>query len=157
MYSNNFKGFVSTGDGSFKRIIFAQPLDFKQFYIVFNPNPDRKDKVGHWTLLIRLNDGVAYYDSTGNPPIIKTLSWLEKQKETMGDVIAYSTFDAQHSDSALCGYYVLYVLDRLFLGNPSPHGNRFNLEKFNDIVDDLHIDNFDKNHSTLLKHFSQKK
>ena len=146
-YKRHFKGFVSTSRDTFTYITDSLPLSKLDFYIIFNPNIKDTSSIGHWTMVLHLSDGLAYYDPCGKMPRVPVLSWMKKYKDVMYDSVVWSKFDQQNDDSALCGYFVLYTLDKLFEGRVR------DLQSFNDLVDNMQWDDFVNNHAKLYKHF----
>jgi hypothetical protein len=148
-YVKYFQGFVSASGNSFENIRYADPLKNKQFYIVFSPNPSRSDRVGHWTLIQNLDGDVYTFNSSGNRPNRAILNYFRKNMCDMEDddgKLEYNSFDMQNQDSALCGYYVLYILDNVFEGN----------KDIGSIIEPFSEDNFEKNHRKLYKHFMER-
>jgi len=94
--------------GCYMRDGIPQDLSVRSGYIL---NLDTSEGEGtHWTAIMHVRPTmtspyhVCYYDSFGFPP-------PEELTDTYGDIL-YNTHNHQPYDSATCGWYCAYVLDR---------------------------------------------
>ena len=109
-----------------------------KFYII---NLDNNDGDGtHWTCLIQKEDFAFYFDSFGALPPLQVLSFTNKYKGNR----FYNLMQLQHFDSNLCGYYCLYVIQKMV----------FEDIHFTDLLNNFSIDTV-KNDAYITQYFTK--
>jgi len=86
-----------------------------KFWIV---NMEDSDKGGgsHWICVIDTVPGEIYYvDSFGLPPPLDIISFMKRAK---GKTRYWSDAQYQGLTSTSCGYYCIYVIDKILSGEP---------------------------------------
>lgn len=102
---NNYKGFVSLHDD----LEQWPELEVDDFLIV---NLDKPAGGGtHWVMVYLVNkDTLIYFDSFGVSYSSKIVDYMKR----LGiHTITYSNIKIQDLNGITCGYYVLYVIDKL--------------------------------------------
>ena len=78
--------------------------------ILFLPNPDPNDEVGHFVLITHLdNENLEYFDSFGNNPQVQ----VEELARRNGMKVVKSSVKLQNEKSFICGKYCILRLRSL--------------------------------------------
>ena len=114
------------------------PMNDHEFYILNQDLPQNEGT--HWVLLFRIDDdALVYFDSFGDYVPFNISQIADENK----DEIWTNLQDIQQFGATSCGYWCMYVADKLLKG-----------KDFFEIINSLTPDGSAHNENKLKKHFS---
>lgn len=148
-YKKKYKGILKISEMNNSPFKLIKDKDFHILYL-----QSIMSNIGHWEMIIRHKNGFLWFTSFGNKenPDSKILNYITKYDNLLPgkySSIDMNITDLQHTKSYLCGYYCLYIIEKI-MKSPSS-----TVQTFRNVLSDFKKNGLNINHDILYDFFTK--